>query len=176
MQENIEISLTKAVPEDLDELYAVCHAAALESPTTGWGEEYPNRDILSRDISKDTLYKILHDGKIISIMQISPWSQSSKNNGQDSYWDPAIKNPCYFGRFCIAVPFQGKGLGRKVMLASIEKAKSMGFDGVYFHAAKSDTIATHIYDSIGFRRACEGHVHGMDFVAYDMQFQESQSI
>lgn len=163
--------LVLAQPEDLDEICELCHLVAVHTPASCWNEEYPNRELLSDDIRCRSLYKVVHGGKIISIMQIRPWADflASEEDPDAGDWDPSIQNPCALGRFCVLPAMQGHGLGRRVMAASLEKARDMGYDGAFFHAVKSNSAAVHIYDSMGFRRTGEQHSYGLDLVLFEMK-------
>lgn len=172
MNDNINICLEPALPEDLDEICALCTKVAKLTPNSYWDDEYPNREILSDDIGCKSLYKILHEGKIISIMQIRPWADQLANEPEMAAgsWDASIQNPCGLGRFCVTPDLQGQGLGRRVMTASLEKARSMGYDGAFFQAVKPNSTAIHLYDSMGFHRTGEQHAYGLDFVMFEMKF------
>ena len=172
MCNEIDIRLVLAQPEDLDEVCALCSKVAKLTPASLWDDEYPNRQILSEDIGYKSLYKILHEGRIISIMQIRPWADQLAGEPEMAAgsWDASIKNPCGLGRFCVTPDLQGQGLGRRVMTASLEKARSMGYDGAFFQAVKPNSTAIHLYDSMGFHRTGEQQAYGLDFVMFEMKF------
>ena len=169
--EEIKPILMLCAPEDIDEVYALCRLAAKDTPTTDWDGEYPSRQILEDDIARRALYKVMDGEAIISIMLIEPWSSYMSSEEADDImtWDPGIKNPCALARFCVSPLMQGRGLGRKIMLASLAKAKEMGFDGAFFHASKANPLVLHLYDSIGFHRAGEVSEYGCNFICYEMK-------
>ena len=173
MEEEFSTEMFPAEPGDFDEIYTLCRSAAKGSVSTEWGDDYPNRAIIENDLKTGGLYKFIHKGKIISIMKFRPWSDYIKGEEDTDIdtWDPDIHNPCALGRFCVSPEYMGHGLGRKFLWASVYKAKDMGYDGVFFHAAKGDYVATHLYDSMGFHRAGEVHCYDMDFVCYEMKCQ-----
>ena len=168
MENEIIPALTPAQPEDLDEIYALCRLAADKTDTSDWDDEYPSREILEDDISRGSLYKVVHDGKIISIMLAESWSDYHEGP-DDTAWDPEIKNPCALARFCVSPLLQGHGLGRKVMSASLGLARSLGYDGVFFWASEANPLALHLYDSMGFHRAGRAKEYGCDFICYEMK-------
>lgn len=164
--------MVPALPEDLEEIHALTRLAAAQTKVTSWDDEYPNLEILSADIAAGALYKSVHEGRIISIMLICPWADyMAEEGGEDiDTWDPAIRKPCAMARFCVTPLLQGHGLGRRMMLASIEKARELGYDGVFFHAAKDNPLTLHLYDSIGFHRAGEAVYDHGEYVCYEMKF------
>lgn len=169
MLEEISIELVQAQEADLDEIHALCQNVAACTPTSGWDENYPNREILRQDLATHSLYKVMHEGKILSIMQIRPWADLMAGEEVDdiSTWDASVHNPCALGRFCVAPDFQGKGLGRRIMNASLEKARELGYDSAQFHTLKTDDAANHLYLSMGFHKAGQISEYGMEFNCYE---------
>lgn len=170
MSEEIKPVLTLAEEGDLEEIYALCRLAADKTQTTDWDDEYPSREILAGDIAAHALYKVVHEGSIIAIMLIRPWADYIADDEAEDIktWSHA-ENPCAMARFCVTPNLQGHGLGRKTMLASIAKAKELGYDGIRFHASKANPLVLHLYDSIGYHRAGEVSEYGCDFVCYEMK-------
>lgn len=171
MQSEIETVLIPALPGDIDEIHALCRLAASKTETSDWDDEYPSRELLQSDIAAHSLYKVVSENKIISIMLIRPWAEYIADDEAEDIktWDPTVNNPCALARFCLSPLLQGKGLGRKIMHASLAKAKSLGYDGAFFHAAKDNPLTLHLYDSIGFHRAGEVSEYGTVFVCYEMK-------
>ncbi len=166
-----KIELEKAESRELDEICALCTLVKERTPSSGWNEHYPTRAILAADLASQTLYKVVQDGKIVSIMQIRSWAEFMKDEEADDLqdWNPEIINPCALGRFCVSPDCQGQGLGRRVMMAALEKAKSMGYDGARFHTLVSNGIASHLYESMGFRTAGKIAEYGMEFYCHEMK-------
>ena len=171
MLEEISIELVQAPESDLDEIHTLCQTVASRTPSSGWNEHYPNREILQQDLAAHSLYKVMHEGKILSIMQIRPWADLMAGEEADdiSTWDASVHNPCALGRFCVAPDFQGKGLGRRIMTASLEKARELGYDGAQFHTLKTYDAANHLYLSMGFHMAGQVREYGMEFNCYEMK-------
>ncbi len=166
-----KIELIRAEEKDLDEIWALCELVREKTPSSGWDEHYPTRSILQSDIASESLYKIVLDGKIVSIMQIRSWEAFMKGEEADDHqdWNPQITNPCALGRFCVSPNCQGQGLGRRIMQATLEKARSMGYDGARFHTLATNGIATHLYESMGFRTAGRVAEYGMEFYCHEMK-------
>lgn len=170
MEKISSIVLEKAAEQDLDEVYGLCQHVAANTPSSGWSSDYPSRGILAGDLSSRTLYKVMHEGKIISIMQIRPWAEFLKGEEADDItgWNKSAKNPCGLGRFCVSTDFQGQGLGRRVMQKTLEKAKELGFDDARFHAEAANPVANHLYESMGFCNVGTVNEYGITFNCYEM--------
>ena len=166
-----QVELVLARMEDLDEIFALCRDVAEKTPSSHWGEDYPTRGILAHDLQTQTLYKVTDGKKIVSIMSIRPWTVFMESEDADDIdgWDKSIHNPCALGRFCVSPACQHQGLGRRVMAASLEKAKEMGFDGAFFHMVKGNDIAQALYDSMGFECVGEVDEYGMGFLCFQMK-------
>lgn len=170
MEKISSIVLEKAAEQDLDEVYALCQHVAANTPSSGWSSDYPSCEILASDLSSQTLYKVMHAEKIISIMQIRPWALFLQGEEAEDItsWNPNTKNPCGLGRFCVSTDFQGQGLGRRVMQKTLEKAKEMGFDSARFHAEAANPVANHLYESMGFHKVGTINEYGITFNCYEM--------
>lgn len=170
MKDTFEIHLVRAPESDLDEIYALCRYVVACNPASGWDDTYPTRAILAHDLATQSLYKVPHDGKIASIMQIRSWADFQREQQADDIdgWDPSVQNPCGLGRFCISPDFQGHGLGRRVMQTTLQTAKQMGYDSARFHAVTTNPVANHLYESMGFRMVGNIQEYGKAFFCYEM--------
>ena len=172
MTKALEMHYQLAEEKDLEEIYILSQAAAKVAVYSKWGEDYPTREILENDIKQQYLYKIEQDGKIYAIMKIMPWAEFQENEEADDIdtWDTSIKNPCSLGRFCISPELQGHGYGRKIMLYTMDFAKSLGYDGAFFHALDTDLVCLHLYDTLGYIRRGKVEEFGMGFICFEHKF------
>ena len=169
---NLEtIELLPAVPADQEEIWAMCVQVRRRTPSSGWSDDYPTRGIIAEDLAGGELYKVLDGTRIVSIMKIRSWADfmAGEESPDIDGWDPSIRNACALGRFCVDPDYQGQGLGRRIMLATLDKARTMGYDGAQFHAVTSNPICNHLYESMGFRKAGELHEYGISFTCYEMK-------
>jgi ribosomal protein S18 acetylase RimI-like enzyme len=54
-------------------------------------------------------------------------------------------------RVAIAPPFQGRGLGRQVVVDAIRYAQDIGAGGLCLNTQASNSISRHLYERLGFR-------------------------
>lgn len=168
MEEKIEIRLVPAEISDLDGVCGLCLKVAEHNPESHWSENYPNREILRGDILRRELYKAEHEGRLVSIMLIRPLEAFTDGISRREDWSEDLKDPCALGRFCVSPEYQGRGLGRKVMAAALDKARRLGYGAAVLHAEKQNAAALHIYDSMGFRRTGEVREYGEDFICFEI--------
>lgn len=168
MQNKINVAFKLATIDDLDEIYALCRLVAQDTEVTDWDDEYPDHALLTEDINANHLYKIMHEGRIISIIMINSWAAMAEDDGEDiDTWNPAFENACGLARFCIDPALQGQGLGRRIASSALEYAKTLGFDAVKLHAAMANPLTLHLYESMGFNKAGEIHLYEVDFACYE---------
>lgn len=121
--------------------------------------------------SPDIFIKILREGKIVSMIKISPWEEWARNEEAPTEGLlRTLKNPCVMGRFCVAPALGGQGFGRQVIAASFAKAGSLGYDGVFFEAVTTNAIALHLYETLGFPVTGKIHAYGLEFNTYEVPF------
>ena len=168
---DIQCNMIPAAAEDLEEIHALARKAAACSKVTDWDDEYPNLEIFAEDLQGGGLHKAVHHGRIIAVIHIGSWADHLIREGEEDMdsWKSDFHNPCVLSRFCVDPDLQGRGLGRRMMGAAIECARTLGYDGIRFHASKSNPLVLHLYDSMGFRRTGEASFPYGDFICYEMQ-------
>lgn len=171
-----QITLHHAEFTDLSEIYSLCQEIAKNSTFSKWSNDYPNKEILFQDIEGRTLYKVVHENSIISIIQIRSWDEFMKNEEANdlSTWDSTICHPCGLGRFCVSPSLQGAGIGRRVLESALIKAYKMGYDGAFFHVVKGNFPAIHLYESMGFHYVGNVDEYGLEFLCYEMKLDASK--
>ncbi len=72
-------------------------------------------------------------------------------------WSDALE--CYLAELYVAPPARGRGLGRALMHAAIELARSRGADRMDLGTGEQDVAARALYESLGFSNR-EGKLDG----------------
>jgi ribosomal protein S18 acetylase RimI-like enzyme len=65
-------------------------------------------------------------------------------------WAHAVKHCGTLGMGVLA-PYRGKGLGKKLLLATISKAQSNGITRILLQARADNEVAIKLYESVGFK-------------------------
>ena len=172
MQQTETLSLETATLADLDEIWCLCQEIKAKNPSCKWNENYPTREIYTEDLRTNSLYKVVENGKIISIMQIRSFEDFLKGeeNEDTKNLDLGMDHVAALGRFCVAPSLQGRGLGRRIMQLSLDKAKALGYNGVFFHVIDGNDNALHLYDSMGFSCIGTTEEYGLHLHCYTMKF------
>ncbi len=63
-------------------------------------------------------------------------------------WSQALE--CYLAELYVVAPLRGRGLGRALMQAAIELARSRGADHMDLGTGEQDVAARGLYESLGF--------------------------
>jgi ribosomal protein S18 acetylase RimI-like enzyme len=63
-------------------------------------------------------------------------------------WSPGLE--CYLAELYVAPDQRGYGLGRALMIAAMELARSEGADRMDLGTGEDDTVARALYESLGF--------------------------
>ena len=112
-------------------------------PKTGTAFEDEQLDFMFENYQKeDAIYFVIEDnGKVIGGAGISRLEQSSMT-------------VCELQKMYFLDEARGKGLGFKIVLKCLEKAKEFGFEKCYLETLPQMLIAQHIYRKVGFEYLC----------------------
>ena len=112
-------------------------------PKTGTAFEDEQLDFMFENYQKeDAIYFVIEDnGKVIGGAGISRLEQSSVT-------------VCELQKMYFLDEARGKGLGFKIVLKCLEKAKEFGFEKCYLETLPQMLIAQHIYRKVGFEYLC----------------------
>ncbi|MFH1879677.1 MAG: GNAT family N-acetyltransferase [Bacillota bacterium] len=135
------------------------------TPGCTWSDDYPDTEIVLRDIRTDSLY-VLKDsrGQLIAAAAAGPDDEL-----KDLPWD--LENPCELARVAVAITHQNKGVGTYLLRQVIAAVKARGFGGIRMLVSIHHPHALALYDKNGFQRLDTVHMYGHDFYRYQMAFQ-----
>lgn len=109
------MSITKATHKDLDQLFLLtkkCGKHLIEKGVFQWNDYYPSKEILTKDIELQQIWKLEIDKKIIGIIVLTEIEDKEYNNVK---WLTKNTNNLYIHRLAIAPSYQGKGYAQKLM-------------------------------------------------------------
>lgn len=67
-----------------------------------------------------------------------------------SLWSDGLE--CYLAELYVAPGHRGRGIGRALLTAAIEQARSRGATYMDLGTSEDDVAARHLYEALGFRR------------------------
>jgi len=146
----MKITFRKAVAEDLPEILLLYKAVVrnmLQSGIDQWGDEYPNKDVLSGDIENNDLI-IAHFGeRIIGAFVMNEFADEDYYKADWQY--PDLKW-CVIHRLCVLPSFHKQGVALKMMEYAENKARMDGFGSIHLDTFSGNPKALSLYHKLGF--------------------------
>lgn len=149
-----DIKLRKGRPEDLEEIAELFYSAIENMNNNGipqWDEIYPNKEVLSEDISKGQLYVCESEGKIVSVGVINEYGEKY----EEGNWRYKDSNFAVIHRLCVHPNYQGKGLGGRTEELISVQAKNFGYTSLRIDAFSLNPYALKMYDRLGYKKVGE---------------------
>ena len=131
-----------AVDADLDAILAIHNDAILNS-TALWTDEVVDRSereewLASRISSGDAVLVAIDDGDLAGYAAYAPWrtKYGYRNTVEDSVY--------------IAAPYQGRGIGRTLLVALIDHARTAGHHVMLADIESGNAASIRLHESLGF--------------------------
>ncbi len=164
----MDITFIKASAEDTEAIFSLYRRAA-SAPSSDWDEEYPGYWTIEEDLDKGALYKVEIDGQEAGAITITPFDPEDDPENTPQSWIGRFQNPCVLSRFGLLPEMQGKGIGRKIIYATLDFARQQGYDGALLLASQTNKLTIHLYETMGFARLEELTLFDeYPFIAYAM--------
>lgn len=140
---------------DFSELMALYRAGTRRMDEQGifqWDDIYPDRRVISEDISRG----MMEVGRIGERIAVAYSIELCKRGGYESaawrYDEPVF---AVLHRLCVHPFDQGKGVARETMAHMEESVRSVGIYAVRLDAFSQNPAALRLYESNGYRKAGE---------------------
>ena len=130
-----------------------------------WSEEYPSNETIDFDLSRDALYVLKTDGKIMAAISL----EEDEEVDRISYWDDNLSPEGELARLAVLPSEQNRGYGRIMLRHGMEELKRRGYKGIHFLVNKYNTKAIRCYEVFGFRVVGEIFMYEQDFLCYEKE-------
>ena len=143
-----------AGPEDLPAVLELFAGAVERMRSQGidqWDELYPDRETLREDIEKRQMILLTENGAPVSAVVVN--GEQVPEYGEVPWSIRGEGGPAVLHRLCVAAPAQGRGFGRRTLLAAEKAAASLGFRYIRLDAFPKNPRAVRLYESSGYRLA-----------------------
>jgi L-amino acid N-acyltransferase YncA len=138
---NDEVSIRRAEPLDVEAITEIYNEAILTTTATFDTEPKDATEraewVSSHDERHPVLVALVND-------RVVGWSALSKWSDRPAYDDTAETS------FYVSSEFRGRGIGRKLKLATIEEARRLGFHSLIARVAEGSQESLHLNQSMGF--------------------------
>jgi len=129
------------------ELYKTCRKDLENKGIFQWDDNYPTQELLKENIKKGNLYKIEKDNELVGTFVL--------NTKVDEFWSEIDwQNNNFLGLHLLAIKpkYQGKGLGKKVLDFSEQKAKDEGYESLHLDVFSKNPAALNLYKNRGYKK------------------------
>jgi ribosomal protein S18 acetylase RimI-like enzyme len=172
-KELTDTTISLVAPAEIDSVMALVKGAIEKMHRNGiaqWGEYYPTREIFLADIAAGSLYAARIDASTVGIIGLDE-NQFSEWKGQD--WADIQGKPLAVHRLCVAIAYQGQGIGNKLMLFAEDYAREKGYTSIRLDAFTGNPVSLGLYDSLGYRRCGIFNIHHGNICCFEKLLQEA---
>lgn len=111
-----------------------------------WNEYYPEMDTIEFDLSRDALFVMREDGRIIAAFSIDLDEQVDELE----FWTKELLPGGEISRLAVHPDFQNQGIARQMLRRAMEVLKERGFRSIHFLVNSTNQKALRSYAALGF--------------------------
>lgn len=128
-----------------------------------WDEDYPSNETIDFDLSRDALFIIKEDNKVIAAISLEV------DEAVDSLecWNKDLFPGGELARVAVNPSMQGKGIARKLMQRGMDELKARGYKSIHFLVNKYNVKAIRCYSVFDFNVVGECFMYDQDFLCYE---------
>lgn len=162
----MEYTIASACEDDREELLAL-YKSQVGREGCPWTDEYPSNETIDFDLSRDALYVLKTDGKIVGAISIEEDEEVNKI----PYWNRELEPEAEFARIAVSPDMQGQGIGKILVKFLIGELKKKGFKGIHIIVNRYNPKALRLYDSFEFKNVGECSMYNQDFFCYELDIR-----
>lgn len=162
----MEYTIASACEDDREELLAL-YKSQVGREGCPWTDEYPSNETIDFDLSRDALYVLKTDGKIVGAISIEEDEEVNKI----PYWNRELEPEAEFARIAVSPDMQGQGIGKILVKFLIGELKQKGFKGIHIIVNRYNPKALRLYDSFDFKNVGECSMYNQDFFCYELDLR-----
>ncbi|MCR5311259.1 MAG: GNAT family N-acetyltransferase [Lachnospiraceae bacterium] len=153
-----------ATYEDKDEILKL-YKAQIGREFCPWTDEYPSIETMDFDLSRDSLFIMKDEGKIVAAVSIDK-DEEVENL---SCWSKSLVPGGELSRLAVLPEYQNKGIARQMLLHGMKTLKERGFKSIHFLVNRYNEKALRSYAVFGFNKVGECHMYEQDFFCYEKE-------
>ena len=141
---------SKANQNQIEEIFSVFSAAIINMEKQNihqWDEIYPDKLIITEDITRNNMYTGMIDGKIAVCFVLSEEYDEEYKNGK---WQWPESKFCIIHRLCVSPDFQNRGIAKETLKYLEELCKSQGYDSIRLDCFTENPYSRRLYDKAGY--------------------------
>ncbi|MGA8941980.1 MAG: GNAT family N-acetyltransferase [Thermoactinomyces sp.] len=146
------MEFVKARPDQFSEIVRIFEhvkEGLREQGIDQWTEDYPDREILQKDIGNGNMYLLVSEGEIAAIAALD---QNQEPQYEDIPWKDKTGNFLVVHRLCVNPDYQGKGISRLFMDEIERFAKDQGYSSIRLDTQMVNEKAMNLYESHDYEK------------------------
>lgn len=132
-----------------------------------WDENYPTLKEIEFDISRDSLFCMKENNKIIGVISID----DDPNVKKLKCWSNNLNPAAELSRVAVALEWQNKGIAGLLLQNAMNQLDILGFKGVRLLVAKENIKAVKAYSKFKFSVVGECDLFGHDYWCYEKKIK-----
>ncbi|MNO34931.1 putative acetyltransferase [compost metagenome] len=147
--------IRRARKDEIDEimkLIAKCVQVMQAGGSDQWDEHYPNREIISLDIERGSLWVCEENNAVAGILVLD---EHQSEQYEEIEWTETQGPHLIMHRLAVHPEVQGKGIARRLSTYAEEYARQNGYSSIRLDTYAKNTRALALYPKLGYDRRGE---------------------
>jgi ribosomal protein S18 acetylase RimI-like enzyme len=150
------MKIVEARPAQIPAVVRLLHVCMQTMRANGidqWDDNYPNEEIVTKDVSNRSLYVVEESGSCLAAVSLNQEQDATYRTVEWLGGEPAL----VVHRLCVDPGYQGTGIGSHLMDFAEAYATQNVYASIRLDAYTGNPVAIGLYERRGYRRA--GQVH-----------------
>ena len=157
--------------EDGEEIMSL-YREAIGSPGCTWSEEYPNQEILEKDIRRHALFCVKDEtGKILGALSMDEDPEVDALKNWSFRKEDGVK-ATEIARLVIRESCRNRKLAGKMLGCLVEKLREEAYEFAYFLVAQKNERAIRAYRGLAFSERGEAELFGEKWFCFEKKLTE----
>ena len=162
--DRMENKIVSAVENDREQIMKL-YKEQVGKQFCAWDEDYPSEETIDFDLSRDALFVMKEENKIIASISI----EADEDVDKLECWDKSLFPGGELARLAVTPSLQGRGIARKMMYHGMQALKERGYKSIHFLVNKQNIKAIRSYAYFGFNVVGECFMYNQDFLCYEKE-------
>jgi ribosomal protein S18 acetylase RimI-like enzyme len=150
--------------EDRAEILAL-YRAQIGREFCPWTEHYPTDEEITFDLSRDALFVMREEGRIIAAVSLEEDPQVDAL----PCWTPELQPGGEIARVAVHPDFQNQGIARQMVQFGLDRLKERGYRSFHGIVNRLNEKALRSYAVFGFRKMGECEMYEQSFYCYELK-------
>ena len=161
------MQIVNATAQDKDEILKL-YKMQIGREFCPWTEEYPDGETIDFDLSRDSLFIMKEDERIVAAISID----EDEEVGALPFWNKDLAPGREAARLAVLPEYQNRGLARQMLRYAMKVLKQRGYRSIHFLVNRYNVKALRSYATLGFKTVGECHMFEQDFLCYEKKLED----